>query len=194
MRQTNKNIEIAGRNIGFSEECFVIAEVGQAHDGSLGTAHQFIEAAKRCGVDAIKFQTHIAEEESTYDEPFRVKFSSQDATRFEYWKRMEFSENAWKELYEHATAAGLVFLSSPFSVKAVELLESIGTPAWKVGSGEIRSNDLIDAMLETKKPILLSSGLADYKLLNDRINFIQSHGSLSRCSNAQLNIQLIFLM
>ena len=58
-------------------------------------------------------------------------------------------------------------------MKAVELLESIGTPAWKVGSGEIRSNDLLEAMLETKKPILLSSGLADYKLLNDNY-FIQS--------------------
>ena len=166
--------EIDGLPIGPLNECFVIAEVGQAHEGSLGAAHQFIEAAKSCGADAVKFQTHIAEEESTYDEPFRVKFSSQDKTRFEYWKRMEFSDGAWKELFDHAKEAGLTFLSSAFSVKAVELLENIGVPAWKVGSGEINSTPLLDVMLETKKPILLSSGLANIREIEERVDYIQS--------------------
>ena len=72
----------------------VVAEVAQAHDGSLGAAHAFIDAVADAGADAIKFQTHIAAAESTPDEPWRVKFSLQDATRFDYWKRMEFSASS----------------------------------------------------------------------------------------------------
>ena len=70
----------------------IIAEIAQAHDGSLGTAHAYIDALAATGVDAIKFQTHIAEAESSIHEPFRVKFSKQDATRMAYWRRMEFTK------------------------------------------------------------------------------------------------------
>ena len=69
----------------------IIAEIAQAHDGSLGMAHAYIDAAAKAGVDIVKFQTHIAAAESSIFEPFRVQFSKQDATRFEYWKRMEFT-------------------------------------------------------------------------------------------------------
>src|SRR6202158_546310 len=95
--------------------CLIIAEVAQAHDGSLGTAHAYIAAVARAGVDAVKFQTHIAEAESTPGVPFRGKFSPQDASRYDYWKRMEFSEAQWQELAGHARQLGLVFLSTPFS-------------------------------------------------------------------------------
>ena len=72
----------------------IIAEIAQAHDGSLGTAHAYIDAAANAGANAIKFQTHIAAAESTPAEPWRVKFSHQDTTRYEYSKRMEFTEGA----------------------------------------------------------------------------------------------------
>jgi N-acetylneuraminate synthase len=82
--------------------CSVIAEVAQNHDGSLGMAHAFIDAAADAGADVIKFQTHIASAESTLAEPWRKPFSDQDATRLDYWKRMEFSESHWSGLREHA--------------------------------------------------------------------------------------------
>ena len=69
----------------------IIAEIGQAHEGSLGIAHSYIDALAKTGVDAVKFQVHIAEAESSEFEPFRIKFSTQDKTRYDYWKRMEFS-------------------------------------------------------------------------------------------------------
>src|SRR5882672_6379831 len=103
----------------------IIAEVAQAHDGSLGAAHAYIDAIARAGADAVKFQTHIAAAESTPEEPWRVKFSHQDATRYDYWKRMEFNEQQWLGLKNHAVEAGLLFLSSPFSLEAVELLSRV---------------------------------------------------------------------
>ena len=75
----------------------LIAEVGQAHEGSLGQAHAFIDAIAKNGLKEIKFQTHIAESESSNLEPFRVNFLSR-SDRKEYWKRMEFSESQWLEL------------------------------------------------------------------------------------------------
>src|ERR1051325_7368068 len=106
--------------------CLVIGEVALSHDGSLGLAHAFIDAIADAGADAVKFQTHIADAESTPAEPWRVKFSLQDETRYEYWKRMEFTEEQWGGLKRHADMRGLLFLSSPFSFKAVELLSRVG--------------------------------------------------------------------
>ncbi len=143
-----------------SGRCVIIAEVAQAHDGSLGLAHAFIDAIAAAGADAVKFQTHIAAGESTPDEPWRVKFSRQDATRYDYWKRMEFSEAQWQELNAHADARGLAFLSSAFSPEAVALLERVGVAAWKVASGELASTPLIESMLDGGRPVLLSTGMS----------------------------------
>ncbi len=102
---------------------FIIAEIAQAHEGSLGIAHSYIDALANAGVDAVKFQTHIAEAESSDFEPFRVKFSYEDETRFDYWKRMEFTLEQWQGLKTHCEEKGVEFISSPFSCAAVELLE-----------------------------------------------------------------------
>jgi N-acetylneuraminate synthase len=155
------------------ERCLIIGEVGQNHDGSLGTAHAYIDAIARAGADAVKFQSHIADAESSPDEPWRVQFSRQDATRFNYWKRMEFSEEQWCGLAAHATEKGLLFLSSAFSMRAVELLERVGVPAWKVGAGEIGTLPMIERMARTKKPVLLSSGLASWGDLDRAVDCVK---------------------
>ena len=140
--------------------CLVVGEVAQSHDGSLGLAHAFVDAIAAAGADAVKFQTHIAAAESSPGEPWRVKFSRQDASRYDYWKRMEFTEEQWRGLKAHAEDKGLLFLSSPFSSDAVALLERIGVEAWKVASGEVNNTPLLDEMLRSKKPMLLSSGMS----------------------------------
>ena len=155
--------------------CLVIAEIAQAHDGSLGTAHAYIDAAARAGADAIKFQTHIAAAESTPSEPWRIRFSPQDDTRYQYWKRMEFTESQWKGLYEHARKAGLWFVSSPFSHEAIELLERTGISIWKVASGEISNLPLLERMCATKRPIILSSGMSPWSELDRAVNCLRSH-------------------
>src|SRR5277367_4864114 len=109
-----------------SKRCLVIGEVAQAHDGSLVAAHAYIDAIAKSGADAVKFQTHIAAAESTPAEPWRVRFSYQDASRYDYWKRMEFTEDQWAGLKRHADEKGLLFLSSPFSIQAAQMLSRIG--------------------------------------------------------------------
>ena len=140
--------------------CLIIGEVALTHDGSLGLAHAFVDAIANAGADAVKFQTHIASAESTPAEPFRVKFSRQDKSRYDYWKRMEFTEEGWRGLADHARERGLVFLSSPFSIEAVELLDRIGMPLWKIASGETSNGMLLDRILDTRKPVLLSTGMS----------------------------------
>src|SRR5688500_1354690 len=140
--------------------CLIIGEVAQAHDGSLGMAHAFIDAIAAAGADAVKFQTHIAAAESTLQEPWRVKFSRQDTTRHAYWKRMEFTEEQWVGLREHAHDRGLEFLSSPFSSEAVSLLARVGVAAWKIASGEVSNLALLEQIAATRLPVFLSSGMS----------------------------------
>jgi len=166
---------------------FTIAEIGQAHDGSLGILHSYIDAVATTGVDAIKFQTHIAEAESSKDEPFRVKFSYVDNTRFEYWKRMEFSLKQWKEIKSHCEDVGLEFMSSPFSNKAVDLLESVGVKRYKIGSGEVNHFMLLEKVATTGKDIIISSGMSTYDELDQTVAFLQSFGnqlSILQCTTA----------
>jgi N,N'-diacetyllegionaminate synthase len=166
--------------------CVVIAEVAQAHDGSLGLAHAYIDVAARCGVDAIKFQTHIADSESTPAEPWRVEFSPQDSTRYDYWRRMEFSEAQWKGLKQHADERGLLFLSSPFSPEAVDLLSRVGVVAWKVASGEVTSPDLLARIAATRLPVWISTGMSTFAEIDQAVELVRASGlefALFQCTS-----------
>jgi N,N'-diacetyllegionaminate synthase len=154
---------------------FLIAEVGQAHDGSLGILHSYIDALADTGVNAIKFQTHIAQAESSKKEPFRVKFSYQDATRYDYWKRMEFTLDQWKGIKKHCDDLNLEFISSPFSNMAVDWLTEIGVQKYKIGSGEINNHLMLQKIAETGKDIILSSGLSSFTELDNTINFLKPY-------------------
>lgn len=167
---------IGNKEVGEGRPVFIVMEVAQAHDGSLGTAHAFIDLAAVSGADAVKFQTHIAAAESTKHEPFRVKFSRQDASRYEYWKRMEFTLEQWQGLADHAREKGLIFLSSPFSCEAVDLLEKCEVAAWKIGSGEITNDILLARLVETGKPILLSTGMSSWKEIDTVVGRIMEAG------------------
>lgn len=169
----HKGFDIGGRRVGGDAPPLVIGEVGQAHDGSLGLAHAFVDAIADAEADAVKFQTHIAEAESTPSEPFRVAFSQQDESRYAYWRRMEFTEEQWHGLARHAHDRGLLFLSSPFSLEAVALLERIGVPGWKVGSGEVSNERLLEAIASTGKPVLLSSGMSPLAELDAAVTVLR---------------------
>lgn len=173
--------------MNLKKDCLIIAEIAQAHDGSVGIAHSYIDAVADAGVDAVKFQTHIASAESSVWEPWRVKFSDQDATRFDYWKRMEFEEKAWLKLKKHAERRGLQFLSSPFSVQAVRLLKNVGVSAWKMASGEITNTFLLEEVLKTKKKVILSTGMSPISEIDEAVRKIKRAGAplaVLQCTSA----------
>lgn len=165
----------------------IIAEIAQAHNGSFQKAVQYIEALANTGIDAVKFQTHIAVAESSIHEPFRIKFSEQDATRFDYWKRMEFTKQQWQEIKEACDNAGLEFMSSPFSNAAVDLLEEIGIKRYKVGSGEVTNFLLLEKIAQTKKPVIISSGMSSFEELDATVAFLKARGvdySILQCTTS----------
>ncbi len=165
----------------------IIAEIGQAHDGSLGLLHSYIDALADSGVDAVKFQTHIADAESSSYEPFRIAFSYEDNSRFDYWKRMEFSPQQWAGIKQHCEQYNLEFISSPFSNAAVDLLENIGTKLYKIGSGEVANHLLLNRVASLNKPVLLSSGLSNWNELDDAVAIFKKSGtdfSILQCITA----------
>jgi len=164
-----------------------IAEIGQAHNGSIDKLYEYIEAVSKTGVTAIKFQTHIADAESSIHEPFRIKFSDQDATRFDYWKRMEFSQQQWNEIGSRCKDLGLTFISSPFSNKAVDVLEEAEVEQYKIGSGEVNNFLLLKKVIETRKPIIISSGMSSFEELDATVNFLKRHNahfSILQCTTS----------
>jgi len=166
---------------------YLIAEIAQAHDGSLGILHSYIEAVAKTGVQAIKFQMHIAEAESSIHEPFRVKFSKEDATRYDYWKRMEFTLEQWKGIKQHCDEVGLDFICSPFSNLAVDWLEEVGIHSYKVGSGEVNNFLLLEKIIQTGKPIIISSGMSSFAELDKTVDFLKSkkvNFSILQCTTA----------
>lgn len=166
---------------------YSIAEIGQAHEGSLGILHSYIDALAPTRVDAVKFQMHIAQAESSEHEPFRVKFSLEDQTRFDYWKRMGFSLEQWKGIKQHCEEAGLDFICSPFSNLAVDWLEEMGVEQYKIGSGEVNNFLLLEKIAQTGKPVILSSGMSSYTELDRTVAFLKERNvdfSILQCTTA----------
>jgi len=166
---------------------YIIAEIAQAHDGSLGIAHSYIDALAGTGLHAVKFQTHIADAESSAYEPFRIKFSYEDATRFDYWKRMEFTPEQWAGIKLHCEDKDLEFISSPFSCAAVDLLENLEVKKYKIGSGEVSNLLMLEKIAKTGKEIILSSGMSSLSELDETIDFLKPFGnkiSVLQCTTA----------
>ena len=140
--------------------------------GSLSKAKKFIKLVKKNGADIVKFQTHIAECESTYDEKFRVKMSKKYKNRFDYWKKTSFSKRQWKELITFAKKQKILFLSSVFSVEAVDLLYSLGERVFKIGSGEFFSKEILDRIIDLKGSMIISTA-STIKEITDLVKYLK---------------------
>ncbi len=165
----------------------IIAEIGQAHDGSLGIAYSYIDNLAGTGVDTIKWQVHIAAAESSPFEPFRVPFAVEDNSRFDYWQRTSFDAAQWQSIKQHCEKKGMRFLASPFSMAAIDLLEAIGAERYKIGSGEIANTLLLTKLAQIGKPVILSTGLAAGNDLENAIKIFSKKGiapALLQCTTA----------
>jgi N-acetylneuraminate synthase len=170
-----------------NQKPYLIAEIAQAHDGSLGILHSYIDAVAKTGVQAIKFQMHIAAAESSIQEPFRIQFSREDATRYDYWKRMEFTLAQWAGIKQHCDEVKLDFICSPFSNLAVDWLEEIGIHSYKIGSGEVNNFLLLEKIAQTDKPVIISSGMSSFEELDKTVEFLKQRKvdfSILQCTTA----------
>ncbi|MFX1446410.1 MAG: N-acetylneuraminate synthase family protein [Promethearchaeota archaeon] len=161
---------------------FIIAEIGLNHDGSLGNAIRLIEEAKKAGVNAVKFQLHISDEETLPDAPKPPYFKLEE--RFDYFNRIAFSNLEWKTLKDYAHNLGLYFLVSPFSHKAVDILEEIEVDAFKIASGETTNLPLLEYIDTKGKPVLLSTGMSNWEEIRNAVNSLkQTILVLFQCSS-----------
>ena len=155
----------------------IIAEIGSVHDGSFGNAVKLIEVAAACGADTVKFQTHIAEAETLVDAPMPSYFTGEP--RMAYFRRTGFTIAQWNELRAACERCGVEFLSSPFSLEAVDLLEQVGVAAYKVPSGEVTNLPLLEKIAYTGKPALLSSGMSNWAELDAAVAVLRHGGPLT---------------
>lgn len=157
---------------------FVIAEIGSVHDGSVGNALALVDAAAAAGADAVKFQTHIADAETLPDAPSPAYFTSE--SRIEYFTRTGFTLAQWKTLKARCDERGVMFLSSPFSEEAVDLLEQVGLERYKIPSGEVSNIPLLRRIASLRKPVILSSGMSSWQELDAAVAAIRTvHNDLT---------------
>lgn len=153
-----KEIQIADRLIGPDYPPLVIAEMGINHEGSLETAFEMVDAAARAGVEILKHQTHIVEDEMC-EAAKKVIPGNADVSIYEIMKRCALSEKEEIALKEYVESKGLIFLSTPFSRAAADRLMKMNVQAFKIGSGECNNYPLLEHVAQAHKPVILSTGM-----------------------------------
>ena len=148
-----------------------IAEIGMTHDGSLGQALELTKTAAECGVDAVKYQLHISEAETTRNAPQPPYFKAEP--RYEFFKRTAFTKEQWQQIKKQCEECEVKFIVSPFSIEAVQILEEIGVDAIKLPSGEITNIPYLEYIAQTGIPVIISSGMSSWEELCDCVKIFK---------------------
>jgi pseudaminic acid synthase len=172
-------IEIAGRPIGPEHLPYVIAELSANHNGKLETAMRIIEEAKKAGADAVKLQTYKPDTITLNceSEDFKIRGGLWDGrTLYELYEEAHMPWDWHKPLFEHARKLGITIFSSPFDNTAVDLLEDLNAPAYKIASFEAVDLPLIKYAASTGKPMIISTGMADAEEIQEAIDAAREGG------------------
>lgn len=169
-----REVKIGDKKIGLDHPTYIIAEVGANHNRDKTIAKKLIDKAADAGVDAVKFQTYKAETLYSKNAP---KFSKDTMRPYDLIKANELPLEWHRELFQYTVRKKLHFLSSPFDFEAVDELQNIGVPAFKVASFEIVDHELLRYIAKNKKPIILSTGLATLGEIEEALNVIRSEGN-----------------
>jgi pseudaminic acid synthase len=172
-------IDIAGRPIGPDHSPYVIAELSANHNGKLETALRIIEEAKKAGADAVKLQTYKPDTITLNcdSEDFKIRGGLWDGrTLYELYEEAHMPWDWHKPLFEHARKVGITLFSSPFDNTAIDLLEDLNTPAYKIASFEAVDLPLIKYAASTGKPMIISTGMADAEEIQEAIDAAREGG------------------
>ena len=159
----------------------IIAEIGSVHDGDIKKAIALIKSASNSGADLIKFQMHIADEETLIDAPSPSYFKKEK--RYDYFERTAFSLEEWKKIKKFCEKLGREFLCSPFSEKAIDHLEALKVKRYKVPSGELTNISLLEKLKKIKKHIILSTGMSSWNEIDIAVNILKKNFSILQCSS-----------
>ena len=159
-------MNINGREIGKDKEVFVIAEVGINHNGDFETAKKLINEAITAGCDAVKLQTYLTEKRVPKDSPI-----------FDILKKCELSFSDQKKLFEYAKDKGIEIFSTPFDDESVDFLEETGSSCYKIASFDIVNKKLLEKIAQTKKPVIISRGMANQEEIDAAIDIFKKAGS-----------------
>jgi len=169
-----KEVKISDKIVGKGHPTYIIAEIGANHNCNMKIAKSLIDKASEAGVDAVKFQTYKAETLYSKKTP---RFSKDNMDPFDLIKQCELPRDWHKELFEYTVDRNLHFLSSPFDYEAVDLLDKIGAPAYKIASFEIVDLELLEYIAKKKKPIILSTGMANLGEIEEALEAIRKQGN-----------------
>jgi N-acetylneuraminate synthase/N,N'-diacetyllegionaminate synthase len=164
-------LSIGDTTIGPGHKPFVIAEIGTNYRDDLELAAAMADVAADAGADAAKFQTHLASDEM-------VKTAMADLGFADLYDRIEtyeMSVTKHRELRDRCQKQEMMFLSTPFSVEAVDTLEEVGVPAYKIGSGELTNYHLLKRVANTGKPMLISTGMVEWETIEEAVSFVREH-------------------
>ena len=174
-----KSIEIGDTKIGPSEPPFIIAEMSANHNGSIENAFKIIDKAKECGASAVKMQTYTADTitlKSDSDD-FKIKGGLWDGkTLYDLYEEAHTPWHWHKELFDYAKEKQIIIFSSPFDETAIELLEELGSPAYKIASFELVDHQLIAKAAQTGKPLIMSTGMANHSEISEAVTCAKSNG------------------
>ena len=168
-------ISIAGRKIGPAHPPLVVAEIGINHEGSLDVAKEMVDAAARAGVEIVKHQTHIVEDEMS-GAAKRVIPGNADVSIYEIMQRCALSEDAERQLQKYVESKGMTFISTPFSRAAADRLEAMNVPAYKIGSGECNNYPLLKHIASFGKPMILSTGMNTIESVRKAVAIFEAAG------------------
>lgn len=178
-------MKIAHREIGPTHPPLVIAEIGINHGGDVEVAKTMVRMAAEAGAECVKHQTHFVDDEMT-DEAKSVFPPNADVSIWEVMRRNSLSETDELSLKQYTESLGLIYLSTPFSRKAADFLDSIGVPAFKIGSGEADNTPLIRHIVKFGKPVILSTGMQSIESIARSVNILRESGvpfALLECTN-----------
>ncbi len=161
--------------VGDEKQALVIPEIGINHEGSLTVAKEMVTAAYRAGARLIKHQTHVVEDEMCRVAKNVIPGNSSDSI-YDIMARCALDEGEERELKAYTESLGMEFISTPFSRAAADRLERMGVKAYKIGSGELNNDPLVEHIAEFGKPMIVSTGMNDLKSVAKAVNIMEKYG------------------